>query len=64
MPPRRLHKIKLEDVIAILSLSLFLAEVINILHRIKYYRIKYRLDITKTENENGYLINLTDDITF
>ena len=64
MPAKRLHKIKLEDVIAILSLSLFLAEVINILHRIKYYRIKYRLDITKTENENGYLINLTDDITF
>ena len=64
MPPKRLHKIKLEDVIAILSLSLFLAEVINILHRIKYYRIKHRLDITKTENENRYLINLTDDITF
>ena len=34
MPAKRLHKIKLEDVIAILSLSLFLAEVINVLHRI------------------------------
>ena len=32
--PKRLHKIKLEDVIAILTLSLILAEVVNILHRI------------------------------
>ena len=31
LPPKRLHKIKLEDVIAILILSLFLAEVIDIL---------------------------------
>ena len=29
MPPKRLHKIKLEDVIVILTLFLFLAEVIN-----------------------------------
>ena len=34
MPQKRLNKLKLEDVIAILTLSLFLAEVINILHRI------------------------------
>ena len=33
MPPKSLHKIKLEDV-AILTLSLFLAKVINALHRI------------------------------
>ena len=31
--PKRLKKTKLEDVIAIITLSLFLAEVINILHR-------------------------------
>ena len=36
MHPKRLHKIKLEDVIAILTLFLFLAEVINILHRISF----------------------------
>ena len=34
--PKRLNKIKLEDVIAILTLSLFLAEIIHILHRIQY----------------------------
>ena len=34
MDLKRLHKIKLEDVIGILTLSLFLDEVINILHRI------------------------------
>ena len=34
MHPKRLHKIKSEDVIAILTLSLFLAEVIHDLHRI------------------------------
>ena len=34
MDLERLHKIKLEDVIGILTLSLFLDEVINILHRI------------------------------
>ena len=32
--PKKLKKIKLEDVIAILTLSLFLDEVINILHKI------------------------------
>ena len=32
--PKRLSKIKLEDVTAIITFSLFLAEVINILHRI------------------------------
>ena len=32
--PKRLKRIKLEDVIAVLTLSLLLAEVINILHRI------------------------------
>ena len=31
---KRLNKIRLEDIIAMLTLSLFLAEVINILHRI------------------------------
>ena len=31
---KRLNKIKLEDIIAMLTLSLFLAEVVNILHRI------------------------------
>ena len=31
MHPKRLYKIKLQDVIAILTLSLFWAEVINIL---------------------------------
>ena len=34
VPPKRLHKIKLEDVIVILTLSLFLAEIMNILYRI------------------------------
>ena len=34
MHPKRLNKIKLEDAIAILTLSHFLAEVFNILHRI------------------------------
>ena len=36
MPPKRQHKIKLEDVISLYipTLSLSLAEVINILHRI------------------------------
>ena len=33
-PKKTIHKIKLEDVMALLTLSLFLAEVINILHRI------------------------------
>ena len=32
--PKRLNKIKLEDVIAILILSFFVAEVVIILHRI------------------------------
>ena len=31
--PKRLNKIKLEDIVVILTLSLILAEVINILHR-------------------------------
>ena len=26
--------------------------------------VKYRLDFTKTENENQYLTDLTDNITF
>ena len=26
--------------------------------------VKYRLDFTKAENENRYLTNLTDNITF
>ena len=33
MPPKRLHKRRLEVVTEILTFSLFLAEVINILHR-------------------------------
>ena len=33
MPPKRLHKTRLEVVTAILTFSLFLAEVINIFHR-------------------------------
>ena len=32
--PKKQHKIELQDVIAILTLFLFLPEVINILHRI------------------------------
>ena len=32
--PKKLNRIRLEDVIAILTLSLFLAEVIYILHRV------------------------------
>ena len=34
MHPKRLNKVKLEDVVAILTLSLSLAEVVNILQRI------------------------------
>ena len=34
MHPKRLNKVKLEDVVAVLTLSLSLAEVVNILQRI------------------------------
>ena len=53
MDLERIHKIKLEDVIGILTLSLFLDEVINILHRISNVNY-WTFDFVKTHLLEGF----------